>query len=90
MQIGQLTKIIRGLTLKIFRVTKEAFFAVTELVGALQANDALAVDTTKSIKGIYSFRRFRPHRRNKKTPENVNVKSMNKNTREKQSIEGKD
>ncbi|MEM2146578.1 MAG: type II toxin-antitoxin system VapC family toxin [Candidatus Jordarchaeaceae archaeon] len=63
MPLDQLTKIIRGLfmldNVKIISLTKEAYFAATELSDdlKLEANDALAVDIMrmKSIKEIYSF-----------------------------------
>jgi len=63
MPLDQLTTIVRGLfmldNVKIMSVTREAYFAATEL-GAdlkLEANDALAVDVMRlnNIKEIYSF-----------------------------------
>jgi len=63
MPIDQLTDIIRGLfmldNVRIVDVTRQAYFAATEL-GAdlkLEANDALAVDVMRlnDIKEIYSF-----------------------------------
>ena len=63
MPIDQLTDIIRGLfmldNVRIVDVTRQAYFAATEL-GAdlkLEANDALAVDVMRlnNIKEIYSF-----------------------------------
>ena len=63
MQPDQLTNIIRGLfmldNVKIHGVTREAYFAATELGDdlKLEVNDALAVDfmKTNDTKEIYSF-----------------------------------
>ena len=63
MQPDQLTNIIRGLfmldNVKIYGVTREAYFAAAELGDdlKLEVNDALAVDFMKmnDIKEIYSF-----------------------------------
>ncbi|KPV63192.1 MAG: PIN domain protein [Candidatus Bathyarchaeota archaeon BA2] len=63
MPLDQLTKIIRGIfmldNVKIYGVTREAYFAATELGEdlRLEANDALAVDVMRmnNIKEIYSF-----------------------------------
>jgi len=63
MPLDQLTTIVRGLfmldNVKIMGVTREAYFAATELGDdlKLEANDALAVDVMKlnDIKEIYSF-----------------------------------
>jgi predicted nucleic acid-binding protein len=63
MPIDQLTKTIRGLfmldNVKIQGVTREAYFAATELGEdlRLEANDALTVDVMRqnNIKEIYSF-----------------------------------
>jgi len=63
MPLDQLTTIVRGLfmldNVKIMVVTREAYFAATELGDdlKLEANDALAVDVMKlnDIKEIYSF-----------------------------------
>jgi hypothetical protein len=63
MQPDQLTNIIRGLfmldNVKIHGVTREAYFAATELGDdlKLEVNDALAVDVMKmnDTKEIYSF-----------------------------------
>jgi len=63
MPIDQLTAIIRGLfmldNVRIMGVTREAYFAATELGDdlKLEANDALAVDTMRlnEVKEIYSF-----------------------------------
>lgn len=63
MPLDQLTTIVRGLfmldNVKIMSVTREAYFAATELGDdlKLEANDALAVDVMKlnNIKEIYSF-----------------------------------
>jgi predicted nucleic acid-binding protein len=63
MPLDQLTKIIRGIfmldNVKIHGVTREAYFAATELGEdlRLEANDALAVDVMKmnKIAEIYSF-----------------------------------
>jgi len=63
MPLEQLNHIILGLfmlnNVKIFGVTREAYFAATELGEdlRLEANDALAVDIMRmnSIKEIYSF-----------------------------------
>jgi len=61
--IDQLTAIIRGLfmldNVRIMGVTREAYFAATELGDdlKLEANDALAVDVMRlnDVKEIYSF-----------------------------------
>jgi len=63
MPLDQLTTIVRGLfmldNVKIMSVTREAYFAATELGDdlKLEANDALAVDVMRlsNIKEIYSF-----------------------------------
>jgi predicted nucleic acid-binding protein len=63
MPLDQLTNIIRGLfmldNIKICGITREEYFAATELADdlKLEANDALAVDTMRmnNIKEIYSF-----------------------------------
>ena len=63
MPLDQLTKIIRGVfmldNVKIHGVTREAYFAATELGEdlRLEANDALAVDVMRmnNIEEIYSF-----------------------------------
>ena len=63
MPLDQLTTIIRGLfmldNVRIMDVTREAYFAATELGDdlKLEANDALAVDVMRlnNIKEIYSF-----------------------------------
>ena len=63
MPLDQLTTIVRGLfmldNVKIVSVTREAYFAATELGDdlKLEANDALAVDVMRlnNIKEIYSF-----------------------------------
>ena len=63
MPLDQLTTIVRGLfmldNVKIMGVTREAYFAATELGDdlKLEANDALSVDVMKlnDIKEIYSF-----------------------------------
>jgi predicted nucleic acid-binding protein len=63
MPLDQLTAIIRGLfmldNVRIMDVTREAYFAATELGEdlKLEANDALAVDVMRlnDIKEIYSF-----------------------------------
>jgi len=63
MPLDQLTTIVRGLfmldNVKIMGVTREAYFAATELGDdlKLEANDALAVDVMRlnNIKEIYSF-----------------------------------
>lgn len=63
MLLDQLTTIVRGLfmldNVKIMSVTREAYFAATELGDdlKLEANDALAVDVMRlsNIKEIYSF-----------------------------------
>jgi predicted nucleic acid-binding protein len=63
MPLYQLTKIIRGVfmldNVKIHGVTREAYFAATELGEdlRLEANDALAVDVMRmnNIEEIYSF-----------------------------------
>ena len=63
MPLDQLTTIVRGLfmldNVKIMGVTREAYFAATELGDdlKLEANDALAVDVMRlnDIKEIYSF-----------------------------------
>ena len=63
MPLDQLTTIIRGLlmldSVRIMGVTREAYFAATELGDdlKLEANDALAVDAMRlnDIKEIYSF-----------------------------------
>jgi predicted nucleic acid-binding protein len=63
MPINRLTSIIRGLfmldNVRIIGVTREAYFAATELGDdlKLEANDALAVDVMRlnDIKEIYSF-----------------------------------
>ncbi|HLE75949.1 MAG TPA: type II toxin-antitoxin system VapC family toxin [Candidatus Bathyarchaeia archaeon] len=63
MPLDQLTAIIRGLfmldNVRIVGVTREAYFAATELGDdlKLEANDALAVDVMRlnDIKEIYSF-----------------------------------
>jgi predicted nucleic acid-binding protein len=63
MPLDQLTAIIRGLfmldNVRIIDVTREAYFAATELGDdlKLEANDALAVDVMRlnDIKEIYSF-----------------------------------
>ena len=63
MPLDQLTKIIRGIfmldNVKIHGVTREAYFAATELGEdlRLEANDALAVDVMRmnNIEEIYSF-----------------------------------
>jgi predicted nucleic acid-binding protein len=63
MSLDQLTVIIRGLfmldNVRIVDVTREAYFAATELGDdlKLEANDALAVDVMRlnDIKEIYSF-----------------------------------
>jgi predicted nucleic acid-binding protein len=63
MPLDQLTAIIRGLfmldNVRIMDVTREAYFAATELGDdlKLEANDALAVDVMRlnNIKEIYSF-----------------------------------
>jgi hypothetical protein len=63
MPLDQLTTIVRGLfmldNVKIMSVTREAYFAATELGddSKLEANDALAVDVMRlnDIKEIYSF-----------------------------------
>ena len=63
MPLDQLTTIVRGLfmldNVKIVSVTREAYFAATELGHdlKLEANDALAVDVMRlnNIKEIYSF-----------------------------------
>jgi hypothetical protein len=63
MPLDQLTTIIRGLfmldNMKIMGITREAYFAATELGDdlKLEANDALAVDVMRlnDIKEIYSF-----------------------------------
>ena len=63
MPIDQLTAIIRGLfmldNVRIMDVTREAYFAATELGEdlKLEANDALAIDVMRlnNIKEIYSF-----------------------------------
>jgi len=63
MPLDQLTTIVRGLfmldNVKIMSVTREAYFAATELGDdlKLEANDALAVDVMRlnDIKEIYSF-----------------------------------
>ena len=63
MPLDQLTKIVRGLfmldNVKIHGVTREVYFAATELGEdlKLEANDALAVDFTRlnDMKEIYSF-----------------------------------
>lgn len=63
MPLDKLTIIVRGLfmldNVKIMGVTREAYFAATELGDdlRLEANDALAVDVMrlKNIKEIYSF-----------------------------------
>ena len=63
MPLNKLTIIVRGLfmldNVKIMGVTREAYFAATELGDdlKLEANDALAVDVMKlnDIKEIYSF-----------------------------------
>jgi predicted nucleic acid-binding protein len=63
MPLDQLTTIIRGLfmldNVRIMDVTRDAYFAATELGDdlKLEANDALAVDVMRlnDIKEIYSF-----------------------------------
>lgn len=63
MPLSRLTAIIRGLfmldNVKIIGITREAYFAATELGDdlKLEANDALAVDVMRlnDIKEIYSF-----------------------------------
>jgi hypothetical protein len=63
MPLDQLTTIVRGLfmldNVKIMGVTREAYFAATELGDdlKLEANDALTVDVMRlsNIKEIYSF-----------------------------------
>ena len=63
MPLDPLTTIIRGLfmldNMKIMGITREAYFAATELGDdlKLEANDALAVDVMRlnGIKEIYSF-----------------------------------
>ena len=63
MPLDQLTALIRGLfmldNVRIMDVTREAYFAATELGDdlKLEANDALAVDVMRlnDIKEIYSF-----------------------------------
>jgi len=63
MLLDQLATIVRGLFIldntKIVSVTREAYFAATELEDdlKLEANDALALDTMRlyDIKEIYSF-----------------------------------
>jgi len=63
MPLDQLTNVIRGLfmldNVRIHGVTREAYFAATELGDdlKLEANDALAVDVMRlnDIKEIYSF-----------------------------------
>jgi predicted nucleic acid-binding protein len=63
MPLDQLTAIIRGLfmldNVRIMDVTREAYFAATEIGDdlKLEANDALAIDVMKQngIKEIYSF-----------------------------------
>jgi predicted nucleic acid-binding protein len=63
MPLDKLTKIIRGIfmlgNVKIHGVTREAYFAATELGEdlRLEANDALAVDVMRmnNIEEIYSF-----------------------------------
>ena len=63
MPLDQLTTIIRGLfmldNVRIMDVTREAYFAATELGDdlKLEANDALAIDIMRlnDIKEIYSF-----------------------------------
>jgi len=63
MPLDQLTTIVRGLfmldNVKIMGVTREAYFAATELGDdlKLEANDALVVDVMRlnNIKEIYSF-----------------------------------
>ena len=63
MPLDQLITVIRGLfmldNVKIMSITREAYFAATELGDdlKLEANDALAVDVMRlnNIKEIYSF-----------------------------------
>ncbi|MEM3551349.1 MAG: type II toxin-antitoxin system VapC family toxin [Candidatus Bathyarchaeia archaeon] len=63
MPLDQLNKIIRGIfmldNVKIYGVTREAYFAAAELAEdlKLEANDALAVDVMRlnDIREIYSF-----------------------------------
>jgi predicted nucleic acid-binding protein len=63
MPLDQLTAIIRGLfmldNVKIMDVTREAYFAATEIGGdlKLEVNDALAIDIMRQngIREIYSF-----------------------------------
>jgi predicted nucleic acid-binding protein len=63
MPLNQLTAIIRGLfmldNVRIMDVTREAYFAATEIGDdlKLEANDALAIDIMRQngIKEIYSF-----------------------------------
>jgi predicted nucleic acid-binding protein len=63
MSLEQLTNLVRGLfmldNVTIYSVTREAYFAATELGEdlKLEANDALAVDLMRmnNVKEIYSF-----------------------------------
>jgi hypothetical protein len=63
MTLDQLTSIVRGLLMldnvRVIGVTREAYFAATELGDdlKLEANDALAVDVMRlnNMKEIYSF-----------------------------------